>query len=146
MALAASVAVMIHATGVRCVALVGGYAEGVLVGLHDVEFRAPVSTTLVGITESPLISTRVHSWHAVEVNGRVAAAADLTQIYVKLHGAAEQIRLEVLVCVKIIDSGQEHAGVEAVADLVLFDLPSLRPVHLLNVQSRLNSVDCGQQR
>lgn len=74
-ALAASVAVIVDSSCVGLIALMARGAEGVLVGLHNIKFRAEVPTDLVSVAVLEGVIVVVLSRHKDGVEGRDTAAA-----------------------------------------------------------------------
>jgi len=58
-ALATPITIMINTRSVRLITLVSGNVEGILVGFHDIELRAPRATNLICITISELLVIRI---------------------------------------------------------------------------------------
>ena len=101
LALATSVTAMVEALGCRGITLVRGGSPGPLVGLHEVELRAPVSGHLIGVAVTPAVCVHpkvtsiVLAWHGNQVEGSNAATLVIGKIDIPLDGATKQVGLEV---------------------------------------------------
>jgi len=90
---------------VRC----GG--PGVLVCLHDIELRAPVSIDLVGVTVSVAISVHpefagfINAWHLDHVPGSDAATLVVAEVDVPLDRATKHVGLEELRVIQVERGG-----------------------------------------
>jgi len=72
-----------------------GGVPGVGVGLHDIEFWAPVSTNHIGIAvvvptfSRNYLSINVLSWHRYEIECGIAATSRMAEINVILNGSSK---------------------------------------------------------
>jgi len=88
---------------------VSGGVPGVGIGLHDIEFRAPVSANFIGIAVEVLsvgdywISIYILSWHSNQVKGGVAAASSLGEVNVILEATSQPVRHIIAICLHGID-------------------------------------------
>ena len=103
-----SVTVVVDSVG-RGVTFVSGRVEGILIGLHEVELWAPVSSNFVCITVLERILVILHTGHQHSVKGSNTATADLSQVNIVFNGTTEHVWCEVLRIVELLLSGQVHA-------------------------------------
>ena len=121
---ATGVAGAVVALGIGGVALVGGGGPDPLVGLHDVELRAPSSIDLVGIAVSktvgvsPDVAVPVLGGGQDGVEGRDAAALLVAEVDVVLNNTTKKVGSVVLRV-----AGVEVVGIEDVSTVVLLDGP-----------------------
>ena len=89
-AIATSITV-VEDTVLRCVTLVARDVEGMLIGLHNVELRAPMATDLIGVTILEWVTCVVKSRHCDSVEGSKTVAVDSAQVNIKLEDTAEKV-------------------------------------------------------
>ena len=118
---ATSVAIVVIANFVGGVTLVWCGGPRPLVGFHDVEFRAPVSSShvciavTISVSVHPNVTIRIFTWHLDEIPGGKTATLVVAQIDVPLDGSTEKIWPKVL-RVRLI----ELWGLDQVASAVLW--------------------------
>ena len=127
------------------VTFVSSRVEGILIGLHEIELWAPVSSNLVCITILERILIVLHAGHQHSVKGGDTATADFTQVNIVFDGATEHVWHEVLRIVELLLSGQVHAIVVVISELssICF-CTGPRPVEL-DPEWSLNTIDVNKK-